>query len=131
MSRSIPSRTATDNRLRGTKHRAVDKREVTVFRGLHDGRTGVMVPEVKDGQVTGITLLHARFVPLLDPATAKTVLDSYQGRYRALVDAVTEGRPQFSDALLGEVPVIDLLTEPVAVLAQHWSVAPLNAEPAH
>ena len=131
ISRSIPSRTATDNRLRGTKHRAVDKREVTVFRGLYDGRTGVMVPEVKDGQVTGITLLHARFVPLLDPATAKTVLASYQGRYRALVDAVTEGRPQFADALLGEVPVIDLLTEPVAVLAQHWSVAPLTAEPAH
>ena len=35
-----------------------------MFKGLHDGRTGVMVPEVKDGQVTGITLLHTRFVPL-------------------------------------------------------------------
>jgi glutamine---fructose-6-phosphate transaminase (isomerizing) len=131
IARSIPSRTATDNHLRGTKHRAADKREVTVFRGLHDGRTGVMVPEVKDGQVTGITLLHARFVPLLDPATAKSLLGSYQGRYRALVDAVTESRPQFDDALLGQVPVIELLTEPVAVLAQHWSVTPLTPEAAH
>jgi hypothetical protein len=90
-----------------------------------------MVPEVKDGQVTGLTLLHARFVPLLDPVTAKSVLEAYQGRYRALVDAVTEGRPQFADALLGQVPVIELLTEPVAVLAQHWSVTPLTPEAAH
>ena len=82
IARSIPSRTATDNRLRGTKHRVADKREVTVFKGLHDGRTGVMVPEVKDGQVTGITLLHARFVPNTRPGQAKAVLGLYQGRYR-------------------------------------------------
>jgi glucosamine--fructose-6-phosphate aminotransferase (isomerizing) len=122
ISRSIASRTATDNRLRGTKHRAADKREVTVFKGLQDGRTGVMVPEVKDGQVTGLTLLHARFSTVLEPASAKAVLEAYQGRYRALVDAVTESEPRFADAVLGQVPMIELLTEPVAVLAQHWSV---------
>ena len=131
VARSIPSRTATDNRLRGTKHRAADKREVTVFKGLHDGRTGVMVPEVKDGQVTGITLLHTRFVPMLDPGTAKAVLGSYQGRYRALVDAVTESEPRFDEAVLGQVPIIELLTEPVAVLAQHWATAPEASERAN
>ncbi len=127
IARSIPSRTTTDNRLRGTKHRAADKREVTVFRGLQDGRTGVMVPEVKDGQVTGLTLLHARFSTLLEPASAKAVLEAYQGRYRALVDAVTESEPRFADSVLGQVPMIELLTEPVAVLAQHWSVRSLAA----
>jgi glucosamine--fructose-6-phosphate aminotransferase (isomerizing) len=131
ISLSIPSRTATDNRLRGTKRRVADKREVTVFRGLHDGRTGIMVPEVKDGQVAGITLLQARFVHLLDLGTARAVLESYQGRYRALVDAVTEGAPRFADSVLGQVPMIELLTEPVAVLAQHWPVATLAPEPAH
>ncbi|HTT91330.1 MAG TPA: SIS domain-containing protein [Acidimicrobiales bacterium] len=131
IARSIPSRTASDNRLRGTKHRAADKREVTVFKGLRDGRTGVMVPEVKDGQVTGITLLHARFAGLLAPAPAKAVLEAYQGRYRALMDAVTESEPRFADAVLGQVPMIDLLTEPVAVLARHWSEPEPAAGAAH
>ena len=64
--------------------------------GLHDGRTGVMVPEVKDGQVTGITLLHARFVARARPrARPRPSCRPYQGRYTALVDAVTEGRAPF------------------------------------
>ncbi len=117
----IASRTATDNTLRGTKHRAADKREVTVFKGLHDGRTGVIVPEVKDGQVTGISLLHVRFAPRLGPDEAKAVLQAYQGRYTALMDAVTEAQPRFDDEVLGQVGFIELLTEPVAVLAGHWS----------
>lgn len=121
IARGIASRTATDKTLRGTKHRAAEKREVTVFRGLHDGRTGLMVPEVKDGQVTGLTLLHARFADVLAPPAAKAVLQAYQGRYGALVDAVTEARPDFDDEVLGEVPMIELLTEPVALLAHHWS----------
>jgi glucosamine--fructose-6-phosphate aminotransferase (isomerizing) len=118
---SIPSRTSTDNALRGTKHRAAEKREVTVFEGLHDGRTGVIIPEVKDGQVTGITLLHAHFAQLLSPDEAKSVLQAYQGRYAALVDAVTEAQPGFDDLVLGRVPMIELLTQPVALLARHWS----------
>jgi glucosamine--fructose-6-phosphate aminotransferase (isomerizing) len=121
IARGIVSRTAGDGTLRGTKHRVAEKREVTVFRGLHDSRTGVMVPEVTDGQVTGLTLLHARFAEHLPPSVAKLVLQSYQGRYAALVDAVTEGRPDFDDEVLARVRVIDLLTEPVAILAHHWS----------
>jgi glutamine---fructose-6-phosphate transaminase (isomerizing) len=129
--KGIPSRTTTDNKLKGTKHRAADKREVTVFKGLHDGRTGVMVPEVKDGQVTGITLLHASFVPLLSAEEAKAVLQAYQGRYTALVDAVTEDQPYFDDDVLGQVPPIELLTEPVAVLADYWLTSSRAPEPAH
>jgi glucosamine--fructose-6-phosphate aminotransferase (isomerizing) len=117
----IRSRTEDDNTLRGTKHRVAETREVTAFRGLHDGRTGIMVPEAKDGQVTGITLLHARFAELLPPEVAKAVLSGYQGRYTALVDAVTELRPRFDDDVLGSVPIVDLLTQPVAVLARHWA----------
>jgi glucosamine--fructose-6-phosphate aminotransferase (isomerizing) len=118
---SIPSRTSGDNALRGTKHRAAEKREVTVFEGLHDGRTGVIIPEVKDGQVTGLTLLHVDFAGVLSPEEAKSVLQAYQGRYTALVDAVTEAQPHFDDLVLGRVPMIELLTQPVAVLARHWS----------
>jgi hypothetical protein len=48
------------------------------------------------------------------------VLHGYQGRYGALKDAVTETEPSFDDAILAEVPVIDLLTKPVYVLAERW-----------
>ena len=47
-----------------------------------------------------------------------------QQRYSALVDAVTETEPSFDDAVLGTVPVIDLLTSPVYVLSQRWRRTP-------
>jgi glucosamine--fructose-6-phosphate aminotransferase (isomerizing) len=116
----LRSRTATDPRLRGTKHRAAVEREVTVARGEQDGRTVVIVPEVKANAVVGITLLHVRLATVLPAATAKAVLSGYRGRYAALRDAVTETEPSMDDQLLGEVPVVELLTEPVYVLARRW-----------
>jgi hypothetical protein len=53
----------------------------------------------------------------------RTVLEGYRDRYEAIVDAVTEIDPVFRDDLLGELPVIDLLSEPVYVLAEHWTGA--------
>jgi glutamine---fructose-6-phosphate transaminase (isomerizing) len=117
---ALESRADEGDELRGTKHRVATERQVTVARGARDGRTIVMAPEVKDNQVVGITLLHARFHEQLDPTTARQVLSGYRGRYSALVDAVTETEPQFDDSLLAEQPIIDLLVEPVHVLAQSW-----------
>ena len=57
----LRSRTDDDPRLIGTKHRVATQREVTVARGRRDGRTMVIVPEVKDNVTVGLTLLHARF----------------------------------------------------------------------
>ena len=79
--RTCASRTAADPRLRGTKHRAADEREVTVARGRSDGRTVILVPEVKDGEVTGMTLLHVRFVDRLPARRARAVLAGYRDRY--------------------------------------------------
>jgi hypothetical protein len=50
----------------------------------------------------------------------RAVLEGYQSRYGALVDSVTETEPVFDDALLAQVPVIDLLVTPVHVLAGEW-----------
>jgi hypothetical protein len=50
----------------------------------------------------------------------RAVLEGYQGRYGALVDAITETEPVFDDGRLADLPVIELLTVPVHVLAQHW-----------
>ncbi|MDQ4096747.1 MAG: hypothetical protein M3144_02610, partial [Actinomycetota bacterium] len=112
--------TDRDPRLRGTKHRAASLREVLVARGGADRRTVVIVPEVKEGEVTGVTLLHARFHDLLPAETAGAVLGGYLDRYEALIDAVTEREPAFDPAVLGEVPIVELLTQPVHVLAERW-----------
>ena len=120
LARAMTSRTESDPRLRGTKHRAATEREVTVARGRNDGRTVILVPETKDTQVVGMTLLHVRFHDRLPPERAERVLLGYRDRYEALVDAVTETEPAFSAEVLGEVPVIDLLSAPVHVLADRW-----------
>jgi glutamine---fructose-6-phosphate transaminase (isomerizing) len=116
----IPSRTNRNPVLRGTKHRAAEEREVTVARGRSDGRTVIFVPETKDAQVTGMTLLHVTFHQALSPALARQVLSGYRNRYAALADAVTETEPVFDDEVLATVPLVDLLTEPVNVLADRW-----------
>jgi glucosamine--fructose-6-phosphate aminotransferase (isomerizing) len=116
----LPSRTDEDPRLRGTKHRVARQREVTAVRGRRDGRTMVMIPEVKHNQAVGVTLLHVRFSDHLPAVTMRAVLEGYQGRYSALVDAVTETETAFDDERLAGVGVVDLLTEPVNVLAEHW-----------
>ena len=117
---SIPSRVEGRRELRGTKHRAAFEREVTAARGRADGRTVLLVPETKGDEVTGMTLLHVRFADVLQPDVARQVLSGYRNRYEALVDAVTETEPRFDDARLAEVPFVDLLVEPVYVLADRW-----------
>ncbi len=117
---SLPSRTASDPRLRGTKHRAADEREVTVARGRSDNRTVILVPEAKGSQVTGMTLLHVQFASHLPAPLAREVLTGYRGRYSALSDAVTETEPSLDDGILADVALVDLLTDPVYVLAERW-----------
>jgi glucosamine--fructose-6-phosphate aminotransferase (isomerizing) len=117
---NLPSRTDTDPRLIGTKHRVAFEREVTVARGRRDSRSLIIVPELKGNQTTGLTLLHVAFRPRLDAEVARGVLQGYRGRYAALKDAVTETEPTFDDTRLADVDLVDLLTEPVYVLAERW-----------
>jgi glucosamine--fructose-6-phosphate aminotransferase (isomerizing) len=116
----FPSRTLTDPTLRGTKHRVATQREVTVGVGRNDGRTLVFVPEIKGNEAVGLTLLHVRFADRLTGDVMRTILSGYQGRYGALKDAVTETVPDFSDDALASFGVVELLTEPVYVLADRW-----------
>ena len=114
------SRTLVDPTLRGTKHRVATLREVTVARGRNDGRTVLFVPEVKGNEVVGLTLLHVDLPDRLPAEIARAVLQGYQGRYGALKDAVTETVPDFDDARLASFDLVELLTEPVYVLADRW-----------
>jgi glucosamine--fructose-6-phosphate aminotransferase (isomerizing) len=122
--RIAPSRTARDPRLLGSKHRAAEEREVTVVRGARDGRTVVLVPEAKDGEVCGMTLLHVRIADRLSADAAAEVLAGYRTRLDALRDAVTETEESFELSRLGLEPLVDLLTEPVYQLAQRWRSNP-------
>jgi len=124
IARDLPQRTERNPILRGTKHRVAAEREVTVAVGRSDGRTLVIVPEVRGAQCTGITLLHCRFADRLPASRARSVLEQYRTRLAALTDAVTETEPGFRDDLLGEIPIIELLCSPVYVLAEQWRSAP-------
>ncbi len=117
---TIKSRTDADPRLRGSKHRAAFEREVTVVRGRGDGRTMIFVPELKGSKSVGLTLLHTAFHDRVPHEIARRILQGYRGRYAAIQDQVTETEPVFDDSLLGGIDLIDLLTEPVVQLADHW-----------
>lgn len=116
----LPLRTEANPVLRGTKHQVAAEQLVLVGRGRSDGRSIVIVPEVKDNDTTGITLLHVQFVDALPASTARGVLAGYRRRLAAIRDAVTETEPSFRDDLLAEIPVVDLLTLPVSMLADRW-----------
>ncbi len=118
----LSSRAERSPVLLGTKHRVATQREVTAAVGASDGRTVLIVPESREARTTGLVLLHVRFAGRLAPAVARAVLEGYQGRYAALVDAVTETEPAFADDVLGQVPIVELLTQPVHVLAHHWRI---------
>jgi glutamine---fructose-6-phosphate transaminase (isomerizing) len=124
VARTIPSRTQSNPVLRGTKHRVAAERLVAVERGRSDGRTLVLVPEVKGDHATGLTLLHVAFHDRLPAPVARAVLQGYHNRYAALKDVVTETEPAFADGLLADLPVADLLTEPVHLLADRWRARP-------
>ena len=88
--------------------------------GRRDGRPIVLIPETKDGQATGLTLLHVRFRDRLAAPTARGVLQGYRDRFAQLRDAVTETEPTFREDLLAEIPVADLLVASITSLADRF-----------
>jgi glutamine---fructose-6-phosphate transaminase (isomerizing) len=120
LSRDVPSRVERNANLVGTKRRVASDREVLVARGRRDGRTLIMVPEVKGTTCTGITLLHVRFHDRLPAAVMRGVLQGYDRRYDRLVDWVSETEGTFRDDRLAELSVADLLILPISETADHW-----------
>ena len=120
LSMQLASRVERRPVLSGTKRTVAMQREVLVARGRSDGRTVIFVPEVKANLATGITLLHVRFRDRLDTATMRGVLQGYDRRYDRLVDWVTETEGSFDERPLAELPVAELLIEPISETADHW-----------
>jgi glucosamine--fructose-6-phosphate aminotransferase (isomerizing) len=120
LSREVSSRVERNPQLLGTKRRVASEKDVLVARGRSDGRTVILVPEVKGGTTTGITLLHVRFREHLSANTMRGVLQGYDRRYDRLVDWVTETEGTFRDDLLADLSVADLLILPISESADHW-----------
>ncbi|MGZ4792530.1 MAG: SIS domain-containing protein [Ilumatobacteraceae bacterium] len=120
LSLEVSSRVERNPQLVGTKRRVAAERQVLVARGRSDGRTVIMVPEVKSGVCIGITLLHVVFHDRLPAAVMRGVLQGYDHRYDRLVDWVTETEGVFRDDLLGEFAVADLLIAPISEAADQW-----------
>ena len=120
LGRELRSRTVDQPELRGTKRWVAVERTVLVAKGRSDGRTVIIVPEIKDGEPTGLALLHVRLHEDLTLPVLRSVLQGYRNRYGAIKHAVTETEPVFRDDLLVDVPIIDLMTEPVNDLAERW-----------
>ena len=97
------------------------EREVLVARGRSDGRTVILVPEVKAGTCTGHHAA-ARALPRpprrADDARRAAGLRPPLRPPRRLGDG-DRGRVPTTD-LLGELPVADLLIEPISDTADHW-----------
>ncbi len=118
ISTGIESRSDNDPALRGTKHSVAVERETLVTRGARDNRTIILVPEVKDRQTVGLTLLHVVLHEHLSAEALRGVLHGYRNRYDAIRDAVCETEPHLSDDRLAELPVGDLLINPVGAIAE-------------
>lgn len=120
ISREIGSRVERNSALRGTKRRTAADQRVGVAVGRNDGRIVLLVPEVKGGTTTGITLLQIKLHERLSAAEARGVLQGFDDRYSRITDTVSETEPVFRDDLLETIPVVALLTEPIADLAERW-----------
>ena len=120
VSATIPSRTDRSPTLRGTKKRVAEEREVLVAKGRSDGRSIMMIPEVKDNETTGMTLLHIELQENLEPEIMRGVLQGYRNRYSALHGAVTETEETFRLDRLGTEDVGELLWVSIQELADRW-----------
>ena len=99
----MPSRVERNPQLRGTKRRVAIEREVLVARGRADGRTVIIVPEVKGTQVHRH---HAAARALPRPPAGgrrpRACCRATDRRYDRLVDWVTETEATFRDDLLAD-----------------------------
>ena len=117
----LMSRTERDPKLKGSKHLVALQQEVTITRGRHDQRIIILVPEIKDKETVGLTLLHVELETYLTEQAARHVLEGYKDRYTAISDYITETEPTFRADILSAIPVVDLLIAPIEDLLSYWN----------
>ena len=122
--RDLQSRTVREPLLQGTKYAVAVEGRLMAARGRTDGRVFIGVPEFSDGAVSALNLIHVRFRERAPAPELRRLLSDYRERYDGLRDQVLRNAPEFDDGLLAELPVEDLLIDPVAQLAERWQSTP-------
>ncbi len=118
--RDLQSRTVREPLLQGTKYAVAVEGRLMAARGRTDGRVFIGVPEWSAGAVSALNLIHVRFRERAPAPELRRLLSDYRERYDGLRDQVLRNAPDFDDGLLAELPVEDLLVDPVAQLAERW-----------
>ena len=118
--RDLQSRTVREPLLKGTKYAVAVEGRLLAARGRTDGRVFIGLPEWNGGEVSALNLIHVRFRERAPAPELRRLLSGYRERYAGLRDQVLKKAPDFDDRLLAELPVEDLLIDPVAQLAERW-----------
>ena len=118
--RDLQSRTVREPLLQGTKYAVAVEGRLMAARGRTDGRVFVGVPEFSDGAVSALNLIHVRFRERAPAPELRRLLSGYRERYAGLRDQVLKRAPEFDARVRAELPIEDLLIDPVSQLAERW-----------
>ena len=109
------SRAENSKLLMGTKRTIVSTGNIYMGKGKTDGASILVLPLLGENDFVGnLLLLHIEYNELLSLREKKKVLGY---RYNDIRNLVNEYNVNWDDNYLGEIPLIDLFSEPVENLA--------------
>jgi len=116
-SADMRSRADSGTRLVGSKEWAV--RHYSSYRGRgKDHKPFVVIPSAPRGQVERLALLHLKFDDNLSVEKRVSLLRDISGRYDDIKSNVLESDTQWTDEVLSQIPVADLVTLPLHELSK-------------
>ena len=124
VARQMISRAETSKMLMGTKRTIVSTGHVYIGKGKADGASIVILP-LRTGSefVSNLLLLHVQYNELLPVGKKKEVLGY---RYNDIRNLVNEYNIVWDDHYLEKIPIADLFSEPVEILAgriKQWATS--------
>jgi glucosamine--fructose-6-phosphate aminotransferase (isomerizing) len=124
VAKQMTSRAETSKLLMGTKRTIVSTGHVYIGKGKADGASIVILPlRSKNDFVSNLLLLHVDYNELLPLREKKKVLGY---RYNDIRNLVNEYNITWDDSYLEKIPLADLFSEPVEILAgriKQWAIA--------
>jgi glucosamine--fructose-6-phosphate aminotransferase (isomerizing) len=124
VAKDMKSRAETSTMLMGTKRTIVSTGHVYIGNGKADGAAIVILPLLGENEsVSNLLLLHVDYNELLPVGKKKEVLGY---RYNDIRNLVNEYNINWDDSYLEKIPLADLFSEPVEILAgriKQWAVA--------
>jgi glucosamine--fructose-6-phosphate aminotransferase (isomerizing) len=124
VTKQMTSRVETSKLLMGTKRTIVSTGHVYIGKGKADGASIVILPlRGKNDFVSNLLLLHVDYNEFLPLWEKKKVLGY---RYNDIRNLVNEYNITWDDSYLEKIPLADLFSEPVEILAgriKQWAIA--------